>query len=323
MILPGDVFIETKKIMWKEKFHIGFFLVLINTFVFLFVSAPELLNDKKNNQIKKQNQLFQTDTLKNMFDQTQSVDAQGVDAPIASDQGSLSFLKDRLFWDRSQKFPFQGDAVAIAKNKQMILELKNLYQESTQFKFGLGPEATTPWAWLTYQFMHAGFIHLLMNMIFLILIANILIHRVSQEWILLIYVVGGIGAGISYLFFAANNDIAMVGASGSLCALISFLCVVENKKNIQWSYFISPMKDGYGIIYMPAYLLFPVYLISDFTSVLYHASGVAAGAGGAVAHSAHIGGALTGFFLGFVHIMLKQKSNSILPEQSLGASCSR
>ncbi len=314
MILPGDVFIETKKIMWKEKFHIGFFLVLINIIVFLFVSAPEFLNDKKNNQIKKQNQLFQADTLKNMFDQTQ-----GVDVSMASDQGSLSFLKDRLFWDRSQKFPFQGDAVAIAKNKQMILELKNLYQESTQFKFGLGPEATTPWAWLTYQFMHAGFVHLLMNMIFLILIGNILITRVDPEWILLVYVVGGIGAGISYLFFAQNNDIAMVGASGSLCALISFLCVVENKKNIKWSYFISPMKDGYGIIYMPAYLLFPVYLISDFTSVLYHANGVAAGAGGAVAHSAHIGGALTGFILGFVYIMLKQKSNSILPEQSLGA----
>ena len=218
-------------------------------------------------------------------------------------QTGMTFLKDKNFWSRAEKFPFVGDALEIEKNRQILSEIKNIYKKSNQYKYGLGEDATTPLAWLTYQFMHANFIHLCMNMIFLLLVTNILTDHVRAGWILSVYILGGIGAGIFYLF-SGQNEISMVGASGSLCALISFLCTLLNTKNIQWSYFLSPFKNGYGLIYMPAFLLFPIYLMSDFTTALYHSNGVHQ----SVAHSAHIGGAVTGFLLGLGYLFWGKSS---------------
>ncbi len=302
MILPGHIFLDLKNIKWNQLIHIGTVLLVLNIFVYLFFSLPEYFDDQNMNSHFTQNKMFDVFSLQKMYRQTLDHTAD-----MRLDPDDLTFLKDRLFWDRAPLFPFQGDRIQIEKNKKLLLQVQNMYQNSNQYRFGLSHEATTPWAWLTYQFMHAGFFHLMTNMIFLVLIANILISRVEQGWILGVYILGGIGAGVSYLLFSPNNDISMVGASGSLCGLIAFLCTVENKKNIQWSYFLSPIQGGFGIIYLPAYLLFPVYLISDFTTVLYHSNGIDQ----AVAHSAHIGGALTGFILGFI-FLAEQRFKSAL-----------
>ncbi len=296
MILPGNIFLD-QKIKFKNLIHIGTLLVFMNVLIYLCFTLPEFVNDQKIYKLLNQNKTLRINTLKNMYDQT-------VDPLIQSKVIGLSFLKDKLFWSRSNHFPFQGDAVEIEKNKKILTEIQNMYKNSSQFQFGLGHEATTPGAWLTYQFTHAGFMHLIMNMIFLILIVNILITRVDAEFIFLVYILGGLGAGISYLFFSGSNEISMVGASGSLCALMAFLSTTEHKKNIQWSYFLSPIKNGYGIIYMPAFLLFPIYLLSDFTTILYHSNGIDR----AIAHSAHIGGALTGFLMGLVYLFWSKTS---------------
>jgi membrane associated rhomboid family serine protease len=306
MIFPGDVFFDKQKmssfIKSDRVFNVGMLLLIINISVYLFFTLPEYLNDQKLLQIINKNKTVKIKTLQSMYLQTVDPILLNKSEPPA--YTSLSFLKDQLFWLRAESFPFIGDSIEIQKNKKIISEIKRLYTLSSQYKLGLGQAATTPGAWLTYQFTHAGFLHLLMNMFFLILIINILAVRIEAGWILTVYTLGGLGAGISYLMLSGPNDISMLGASGSLCALIAFLCTVEHKKNIQWSYFLSPMKNGYGIIYMPAFLLFPVYLLSDFTAVLYHANGV----DGSVAHSAHIGGALTGFILGFSYLFWRKAS---------------
>ncbi len=313
MILPGDLFFDFKKIKISTIFHIGTFLFLANLIIFLFYTLPEGINDKANIKTLKVEQSTNENLLHAMFLQT----LDPVVKPLydADKPQLMNFMRDRVFWQRAQNFPFTGDLVLIKKNKKLLSEVQKMYTSSNQYQFGLSHEATTPFAWITYQFTHAGFLHLFANMLFLILVTNILVVHVEAAWIAFVYILGGIGAGVAYLYLSPNNQIAMVGASGSLCALMAFLSVQQNVKNIKWSYFLSPIKGGYGIMYLPAYLIFPMYLISDFTSTLYHASDTDVFATSAVAHSAHIGGAVTGLVLGLIYLAdqkLKEKILSVL-----------
>ncbi|MFN3455689.1 MAG: rhomboid family intramembrane serine protease [Pseudobdellovibrio sp.] len=219
-----------------------------------------------------------------------------------------SILRDSRFWHRADSFAFTGDQVQIKENRTFLNDLKKQYFQSPQYIYGLSPSATSSWAWVTYQFAHVGFIHMFMNVFFLFIIVSVLQKHLNHEWIYSVYILSGFAGGVSYLLFNQNNEIAVIGASGAICGLMAFLSVVLNRKNIEWSYFISPLEGYFGLIYLPAFLIFPMYLISDFTTVLYNNDGVQA----SVAHSAHIGGTILGFLAGIAYLYDRKFKTHIL-----------
>jgi membrane associated rhomboid family serine protease len=204
------------------------------------------------------------------------------------------FTKDIQFWTKAQKMNFLGDQVQIENNKMLLQRLDKVFSSSTQKTYGISPQTGMPMNWITYQFTHATLFHLFSNVFFLILIASILQSFVSPQWIVGVYIVSGVTGALFYLLLSHELSLPLVGASGSVSGLMAFLCVIKAQENIKWSYFISPLRGGYGNIYLPAYLIFPMYLLTDFTQVLIDTHGVT----NAVAHSAHVGGALCGFSLG-------------------------
>lgn len=207
-------------------------------------------------------------------------------------------IKDHRFWSKSQTFPFVGDQLQIQNVRSVMAGLKRNYQESVQ-QFGLGPTPTSPWAWITYQFTHYSLIHLLSNLLFLFLVINFLEKKVDSSWLAAVYILGGIGGGASFLLFNSRDDLSVIGASGSVCALLGFLLVVMRNRTMPWTYFFAPIPKGYGTLYLPAFLVFPVYLMADFTSMLWEPAGIAS----SVAHSAHIGGTLVGMALGSLYLV--------------------
>lgn len=317
MILPGNIFLKKADVErladWKN-WSLGIYLVLTNVLVFVFFCVPDLLKDR-DTKIFKGITSTQVENLNKMYVQT--LDPLHVGSRPSIKVTTPQVFRDRSFWLQAQRFPFQGDQVQIEKNKQLLQDLDSMYTVSSQYRFGLSQNPTTPWAWITYQFVHAGFFHLLTNMFFLFLVTQFLRKRVSTNWILAVYILGGIGAGISFLALTSEHSTAMVGASGAVCALIAFLAVVENRRVMPWSYFISPMQRGYGLIYLPAFLLFPVYLLSDFTTILFNADGVSQ----SVAHSAHIGGALTGVTLAISYLLDQKLKKHLL--KNWGSSLSQ
>ncbi len=206
------------------------------------------------------------------------------------------FIKDRQFWFKAQSMEFSGDQVQIAQNKAILSHLKKILKNSTQEIYGLSHESRSMMNWVTYQFTHASLFHLFSNIIFLLLITAVLQTFASAGWILSVYLLGGFSSGLAYLLFCDSMSLPLIGASGSVSALMAFLCVVKANENIRWSYFISPLPSGHGSIFLPAYLLFPIYLLTDFTNVLIDTQGVT----NSVAHSAHVGGALCGLIMGMI-----------------------
>lgn len=211
--------------------------------------------------------------------------------------GGLS-LRDPLFANYVQTHSLKGDQVHIQHWKENFLKFKN-YQKQNNFRiFGLSSQHQSPLAWITYQFMHSGVVHLLFNMVFLILIGTAVEGLVGGMGLITTYIVGGIMGGVFYLYLSSTDAIPVIGASASLSALLAFYLTIEPKQRIRYIYFISPSDQHYGLVYLPKLLIFPMFILSDITQVLISGGSLTS----SIAHSAHVGGAIAGFVLGYLEV---------------------
>jgi len=293
VIFPGTM----QKSDLSLKLSLAVVVVILNFFVFIFANL--FFENWPNPKNFKELQAKSFDqSLSQMYLQTLDATERRTLEHLNPGKVATVAIRDQRFWMRAAYFPFQGDAVQIEAVKSLLGNLNKDYQNSVQHQLGLGPNHTSPWAWVTYQFTHHSVLHLLSNLVFLFLIITYLEKQVSAGWIGAIYLLGGIGGGVSFLFFNTEGDLSVIGASGSVCALLAFLMVVKKNKNIPWVYFFAPVPRGYGQIYLPAFLIFPIYLIADFTTMLNEPLQVTA-----IAHSAHIGGTLVGLGLGSLFLI--------------------
>ena len=148
--------------------------------------------------------------------------------------------------------------------------------------------------WITYQFMHAGFMHLLGNMLFLLVFSTVLELMYGGLLVGALYLVSGIAGAWGFLHWGQPTMAPMVGASGALTGLMAFYLMVERKKNVRFFYFLSPIEGYFGIIYLPTLLIIPLCLISDVTAFVASNTSV----GGSIAYAAHLGGMLFGLIMG-------------------------
>jgi len=85
-----------------------------------------------------------------------------------------------------------------------------------------------PWTFLTYQFLHEGFLHILFNMLWLYWLGRILVQYTSQRRIFFLYLFGGFFGGLAYIlaynfipvFAPVTSKAIMLGASASVMAII-------------------------------------------------------------------------------------------------------
>lgn len=157
-------------------------------------------------------------------------------------------------------------------------------------------------------------------MIFLIFLGTAVESIVGGMGLITVYIIGGIFGGSFYLLLNQNGMIPVVGASASLSALLSFYLFMEPRKRIRYIYFVSPSKDHYGLIYLPKFLIFPLFILSDITQVLSMSQ---YGIGSSVAHSAHIGGVVAGVLLAFLEEFLKLFNRSKTSTHSIFSNTHR
>lgn len=82
-----------------------------------------------------------------------------------------------------------------------------------------------PWSVFTYIFLHAGFMHLFTNMLWLFFIGSILEDMTGRKHIWRLFIGGGISGALLFMLlnnvFGVGGDMAsMVGASGGVTAVI-------------------------------------------------------------------------------------------------------
>jgi membrane associated rhomboid family serine protease len=149
-----------------------------------------------------------------------------------------------------------------------------------------------PWTFITYQFMHAGLLHILFNMIILFWSGRIFREFLGNRRLLSTYFLGGISGAIIYIlaynFFPAlaTRESIMVGASASVFAILVGIATLVPNYQV-FFIFIGPVRLKYIVL---------VLIILDILRLS------SPNAGG---HFAHLGGAFYGYL--FVSMLDKGK----------------
>ena len=136
---------------------------------------------------------------------------------------------------------------------------------------------TRPWGLITYMFVHADLMHLLLNMLVLFFFGPPLEGRWGSREFAKYYLICGLGgAGLSFLFM--SSGVPIVGASAAVYGLmLAFAMNWPDSPIYVWGIF--PVKAKWLVAF-----LFVVSLFSAFGSP-----------GGPIAHFAHLGGLAAGF----------------------------
>ncbi|XP_048776348.2 rhomboid-related protein 2-like [Ostrea edulis] len=168
------------------------------------------------------------------------------------------------------------------------------------------------WRFVTYMFLHQGYIHLISNLIFQLLL-GLPLELVHKFWrVLLIYVLGVIAGSLAHS--VTDHAVSLCGASGGCYALIGahIASIITNWKEMNYK-----CCDGSILRFLlsaPVRLtIFLVLSIGD-TSVAVYRRFFEEGAA-KIGISAHIGGMMAGLLVGIPLL----KNVNILPwERKLG-----
>lgn len=206
-------------------------------------------------------------------------------------------LRDADFLKVAEKISYRGDDIAIATWKKDIRDFRKQYQEQLLFRFGLSSMEKGPLSWLTYQFSHSNWVHLFSNLMFLVVIGAAVESLAGSSVLLIVYVIGGMAGGLGFLLSQGAGTVPMVGASASISALLAFYCVAEVRQRVRYFYFVSPMPGHHGFIYLPTFMIFPLFLLVDLANLWSTPEGLGSG----VAYAAHLGGTVFGLIGGYAY----------------------
>lgn len=275
-----------------EKAPLTWTLVVLNLFIFLQTYEPH-----KASVTQKFSNSEMMILSGKLFYQFQHKDEKSLPLKTQSEWMMLGGkgLKDPEFVENAPSYKFYGDEIAIQNWKKDIRMYQNQFKTRNSHTFGLSGVSTSPLVWVTYQFMHASPMHLISNMLMLLIFAAALEVTLGGLALVVVYILGGFAGAWMFLTLGQNSLAPMIGASGSLSAVMAFYAAYEKKKRVSFFYFVSPLPGYYGWIYLPTLLIFPLCFLSDLAG--YFSTPHELGTG--VAYAAHIGGAAFGAMLGW------------------------
>jgi membrane associated rhomboid family serine protease len=272
-----------------DKIPLTWTLVLVNLFVFLITM------DIKNSHTQE----FVSDQKK--FELTAKLYYQytgGLTLPTKKELLSLGTqaLRDLDFVNKADTFAFRGDQIEIHQWQTELREFRESLSHRPSQIFGLSWNQHRPLTWITYQFMHAGWIHLISNMLMLIIFSGALELQLGSLGLVVIYILSGIVGAFGFLILGESTLAPMVGASGSLSGIMAFYAIYERKRRVPFFYFLTPVKGFYGKIWLPTWIIFPLFFVTDLASYF----GTVKEFGSGIAYTAHIGGMCFGLISGLL-----------------------
>jgi membrane associated rhomboid family serine protease len=189
--------------------------------------------------------------------------------------------------------PFDDDEF-----RQQLVDLENKVQKIPIVRFGYKvgferlPTADRDGSsWnanlLLSTFVHAGWLHLIGNMLFLWLTGAALEDRFGRARFAALYVTGAIAATFTFAHLHGDQPAVLVGASGAISALMGAFLVCFTRTQIFTAYWLGWRA---GILKVAAYVALPLW----FAEQLFQEWMASKGPITPVAYGAHIGGFLFG-----------------------------
>jgi membrane associated rhomboid family serine protease len=175
-------------------------------------------------------------------------------------------------------------------------------------KYGYRPGKPSLLALFLCMFLHGDFFHLFGNMLYLWIYGDNVEYRLGPIPFLIAYLGTGVIATISFSIMSASSMIPLVGASGAISGALGFYLIWFPYNYVRvfvWIFFFVQ------VIHVRAALILALYLVLDNLLPLLAERG---GAGGGVAHAAHIGGFVAGAGLAWLFNSVKGRVEPPRPD---------
>jgi membrane associated rhomboid family serine protease len=141
---------------------------------------------------------------------------------------------------------------------------------------------------LTAMFMHAGWLHILGNMVFLWAFGPAIEDAMGRFRYLMFYLMGGVLAMLAQVAGSPGSGIPCLGASGAIAAVMGAFIMLYPRDRIRTVVWILIFIR---VTYIPAVLLIGIWFLIQLLSVV---GSVATVQTGGVAYLAHVGGFIFG-----------------------------
>lgn len=296
MFLPFD-----RKPNWRNPPYITLVLILINTLVFTlyqtqdtsqFNAAYNYYTDSKLPEIEIPRYI---NYLNNNSQEQKASLIKSVLYDKNTDHNNLQLIILDMLGDGSFKKALEQNQVIKTSSKN-YLQWKLLRDQFniklnriTGYRYALFASEPDYLDFLTYQFLHADWNHLIGNMIFLFIFGFVLESALNRLVYLGSYILAGVGSGVFYMYLDPNSAVASIGASGSISGLVGMYTVVFAFRKIRFFYYLL---FYFNYVKAPAIILLPLWLIYDLSLQLWGPSNVN--------NIAHIGGLLSGALIAYL-----------------------
>ena len=223
--------------------------------------------------------------------------------------GRLAFT-DEDFMNRAPKIKWRGDQVAIGLWREQVRDFMVVRAYYPPLIFGVSKSQKDFFSTISYQFYHEGFMHLAGNILLILIVGGYLERRYNGLLVFATYLIGGSLAALLFSFTVGLSGAPLVGASGSLCALLGLLLSLEFNEKTRLFYMILPSSKYMGFVLVPTiYWVILLCMIEDVSGLISQPGLLTTG----VAYAVH----LCGFFIGaaggiFLKPLFKRKSDEDL-----------
>jgi membrane associated rhomboid family serine protease len=197
-------------------------------------------------------------------------------------------------FDRNDRFTYAFSTVPqeILSGRDIVTADRIMVDRSSGARFtvpGLQPTPVSVYlTMLISMFMHAGFAHIIGNMLFLFVFGDNVEDRLGRLRFLLFYLFCGVVASLSHVLVssAAGRDLLVpsLGASGAISGVLGAYLLLFPRKRVR-------VLFSWFVINVPALVAVGFWFVFQLINGLGYLGG---GTGGGVAYAAHIGGFVAG-----------------------------
>jgi membrane associated rhomboid family serine protease len=159
------------------------------------------------------------------------------------------------------------------------------------------------------MFLHAGWLHLIGNMLFLFVFGRSIEDRLGHGRFLLLYFVSGFAAALLYIDLSAGSHVPSIGASGAIAGVLGAYFVSFPQARITtviWLFFFL------WTVHIPAFLVLGYWFLIQFL-MGFQTLAIESASNGGVAWWAHVGGFAAGVIIGLVLPTARRRVDILRP----------
>jgi membrane associated rhomboid family serine protease len=145
---------------------------------------------------------------------------------------------------------------------------------------------------LTSMFMHAGWLHLGGNMLYLWIFGDNVEDQFGHLPFLIFYLLCGVAATFAQMAFSMGSSVPNLGASGAIAGVLGSYLIMFPKEQVK-------VLTGTTVIPVSALIVIGGWIVLQLVSGFGSIANTTTGAGG-VAYLAHVGGFIAGVVLTFL-----------------------